>query len=470
MKEKAESLPKRKSGSKKYEIDMIHGPLLGKILLFTLPLMASSILQLLFNAADIVVVGRFAGSEALAAVGSTGSLINLLTNLFMGLSVGANVLVAHYYGAGQQSEASETVHTSVLLSLIGGCVLAVMGILFAAPLLSLMGTPDDVLPLSALYVRIYFAGMPAMLLYNYGSAILRAIGDTKRPLYYLTFAGILNVGLNLLFVIPLKMSVAGVALATIISQGLSAVLVLRCLMKSEGGCHLDLRKLRINKSKLFKILQLGFPAGLQGSVFSLSNVLIQSSVNSFGSIVMAGNSAASNIEGFTYVAMNSFYQAAITFTSQNMGAMEFKRIRKIALECIACVTIAGALLGNLSYLFGVQLLGIYSSDAEVIRFGLYRLGIIGTTYFLCGIMDVFVGCLRGINYAFLPMVVSLLGACGLRILWIFTIFRTHHDLEILYISYPISWFVTGFVHMICYIFLFRRMVRRNGKPEEIPHV
>ena len=440
---------------------MIHGPLLGKILLFTLPLMASSILQLLFNAADIIVVGRYAGSDALAAVGSTGALINLLTNMFIGFSVGANVLVARYYGAGKPDEVSETVHTSVMLSIIGGVLLAVIGIIFASPLLELMGTPENVLPLAALYVRIYFAGMPVILLYNYGSAILRAIGDTKRPLYYLAIAGVLNIILNLILVIVFEMSVAGVALATIISQTLSAVLVIRCLMHTEGGCHLDLHQLKIHTNKLWKILQLGLPAGLQGSIFSLSNVLIQSSVNSFGAIAMAGNSAAANIEGFTYVAMNSFYQAAITFVSQNMGAMEFRRIRKIAWQCLACVTVTGALLGNLSFFFGHQLLGIYSDEAEVIRYGIYRLEVIGTTYFLCGIMDVCVGCLRGIGYSFLPMVVSLLGACGFRILWIFTVFNGHHDLHTLYISYPISWAITASVHMICFLILYRRMVKKS---------
>ena len=440
---------------------MIHGPLLGKILLFTLPLMASSILQLLFNAADIIVVGRYAGSDALAAVGSTGALINLLTNMFIGFSVGANVLVARYYGAGKPDEVSETVHTSVMLSIIGGVLLAVIGIIFASPLLELMGTPENVLPLAALYVRIYFAGMPVILLYNYGSAILRAIGDTKRPLYYLAIAGVLNIILNLILVIVFEMSVAGVALATIISQTLSAVLVIRCLMHTEGGCHLDLHQLKIHTNKLWKILQLGLPAGLQGSIFSLSNVLIQSSVNSFGAIAMAGNSAAANIEGFTYVAMNSFYQAAITFVSQNMGAMEFRRIRKIAWQCLACVTVTGALLGNLSFFFGHQLLGIYSDEAEVIQYGIYRLEVIGTTYFLCGIMDVCVGCLRGIGYSFLPMVVSLLGACGFRILWIFTVFKGHHDLHTLYISYPISWAITASVHMICFLILYRRMVKKS---------
>lgn len=450
-----------KNQTKKYEIDMIHGPLLGKILLFTLPLMASSILQLLFNAADIIVVGRYAGSDALAAVGSTGALINLLTNMFIGFSVGANVLVARYYGAGKPDEVSDTVHTSVMLSIIGGVLLAVIGIIFAAPLLELLGTPENVLPLAALYVRIYFAGMPVILLYNYGSAILRAIGDTKRPLYYLAVAGVLNIILNLIFVIVFQLSVAGVALATIISQTLSAVLVIRCLMHTEGGCHLDLRRLKIHSHKLWKILQLGLPAGLQGSIFSLSNVLIQSSVNSFGAIAMAGNSAAANIEGFTYVAMNAFYQAAITFVSQNMGAMEFKRIKRIAWQCLACVTVTGLLLGNLSFFFGHQLLGIYSDEAEVIQYGIYRMEVIATTYFLCGIMDVCVGCLRGIGYSFLPMVVSLLGACGFRILWIFTIFRGHHDLHTLYISYPISWAITASVHIICFLILYHRMVKKS---------
>ena len=348
-----------------------------------------------------------------------------------------------------------------MLSIIGGVLLAVIGIIFAAPLLELMGTPENVLPLAALYVRIYFAGMPVILLYNYGSAILRAIGDTKRPLYYLAVAGVLNIILNLIFVIVFQLSVAGVALATIISQTLSAVLVIRCLMHTEGGCHLDLRRLKIHSHKLWKILQLGLPAGLQGSIFSLSNVLIQSSVNSFGAIAMAGNSAAANIEGFTYVAMNAFYQAAITFVSQNMGAMEFKRIKRIAWQCLACVTVTGLLLGNLSFFFGHQLLGIYSDEAEVIQYGIYRMEVIATTYFLCGIMDVCLGCLRGIGYSFLPMVVSLLGACGFRILWIFTIFRGHHDLHTLYISYPISWAITASVHIICFLILYHRMVKKS---------
>ena len=447
--------------SQSYEIDMCHGPLFGKIIRFSIPLMLSGILQLLFNAADIIVVGRYAGSDALAAVGSTGALINLLTNMFIGFSVGANVLVARYYGAGKPDEVSDTVHTSVMLSIIGGVLLAVIGIIFAAPLLELMGTPENVLPLAALYVRIYFAGMPVILLYNYGSAILRAIGDTKRPLYYLAVAGVLNIILNLIFVIVFQLSVAGVALATIISQTLSAVLVIRCLMHTEGGCHLDLRRLKIHSHKLWKILQLGLPAGLQGSIFSLSNVLIQSSVNSFGAIAMAGNSSAANIEGFTYVAMNAFYQAAITFVSQNMGAMEFKRIKRIAWQCLACVTVTGLLLGNLSFFFGHQLLGIYSDEAEVIQYGIYRMEVIATTYFLCGIMDVCVGCLRGIGYSFLPMVVSLLGACGFRILWIFTIFRGHHDLHTLYISYPISWAITASVHIICFLILYHRMVKKS---------
>lgn len=446
----------------KYEIDMIHGPLLGKILLFTLPLMASSILQLLFNAADIIVVGRYAGSEALAAVGSTGALINLLTNMFIGFSIGANILVARYYGAGKANEVSETVHTSVVLSIIGGIVMAVIGIVFASSLLKLMGTPEDVLPLAVIYVRIYFAGMPVILLYNYGSAILRAIGDTKRPLYYLAIAGILNIILNLIFVIVFELSVAGVALATIISQTLSAGLVIRCLIHTEGGCHLDFHRLKIHSNKLWRILQLGFPAGLQGSIFSLSNVLIQSSVNSFGAIAMAGNSAAANIEGFTYVAMNSFHQAAITFISQNVGALEFKRIRKIVWQCLICVTVTGALLGNISFFFGSQLLGIYSNETGVIQYGLYRMEVIATTYFLCGIMDVCVGCLRGIGYSFLPMVVSLMGACGLRILWIFTVFRRYHDLHTLYISYPISWIITASVHGICFLLLYRRMVKNSA--------
>lgn len=437
--------------SKSYEIDMCNGSLLPKILLFSIPLMMSSILQLLFNAADMVVVGRFAGSSALAAVGANASLINLLTNLFIGFSVGANVLVARFYGAKKEQEINETVHSAIVLSLVCGMGLMVFGMIVAPQILVLMGTPGDVLNQAVLYIRIYFAGMPVILLYNFGSAILRAVGDTQRPLYYLFAAGIINIILNLIFVIGFQLGVAGVALATVISQIVSAGLIFRCMTKMEGGCRVEWRKLRMRKEKVVQIVRIGFPAGLQGTVFSLSNVLIQSSVNSFGSVAMAGNTAASNIEGFIYMAMNSYHQTALSFTSQNFGAGNYKRIGKVLMECLALVTGVGLFMGWTAYLCGNQLLGIYSCDQKVIEVGLLRLSVICTTYCLCGIMDVLVGELRGLGYAVMPMIVSLIGACGFRILWIFTVFQWHHSLLSLYISYPVSWILTGSVHMICFL-------------------
>lgn len=445
---------------KSYEMDMCNGPLLGKILLFSIPLMLSGILQLLFNAADMVVVGRFAGSTALAAVGSTSSLINLLTNLFIGFSVGANVLVAQFYGAKRESDVSETVHSAILLSVISGLILLVIGLTTTRQILVWMGTPSDVLDQAAVYLKIYFMGMPAMLLYNFGSSILRAIGDTRRPLYYLSFAGVVNVILNLIFVIAFHMGVAGVAIATIVSQTISAVLICRSLTRMKGCCRLEKEKLHFTANKTLQIMRIGFPAGLQGMVFSLSNVLIQSSVNSFGSVAMAGNTAAMNIEGFIYVAMNTFQQTAMSFISQNFGAGKQERIRKALFLCLGMVTVVGVVLGVSAYLAGESLLSIYSSDTEVIAYGLLRLAYISTVYCFCGIMDTMVGALRGIGYAFIPMAVSLLGACGFRVVWIFTIFQWQHSLESLYISYPISWIITGGTHMICYVIVRRIQLRR----------
>ena len=450
----------KKTDAKKYEIDMCNGPLLKKILIFYFPLMLSGVLQLLFNAADIVVVGRFAGSQALAAVGSTSALINLLVNLFIGLSVGANVLVARFYGAGLKRDLSEMVHTAITTSIAAGCFLVVVGIGVAGPALRLMGTPDDVISQSILYMQIYFAGMPAMMAYNFGAAILRAVGDTKRPLYYLLVAGIVNVVLNLIFVICFHMGVAGVAIATVISQVISALLVLRCLIQTDSDYKLNLKELRIVPEKMIKMVQIGIPAGLQGALFSISNVLIQSSVNSFGSIAMAGNTAASNIEGFIYTAMNALYQTAISFTGQNYGARNYKRIGRILLICEGLVILVGLVLGNAAYLFGDTLLWLYTTEAEVIPYGMLRLSFIATTYALCGMMDVIVGSLRGIGYSVMPMFVSLTGACLFRVVWIYTIFQHFRSLETLYNSYPISWTLTFSAHLICFLIVFRKLLRR----------
>lgn len=437
-------------------MDMCNGPIFGKLLVFALPLMLSGILQLLFNAADIVVVGKFSGSHALAAVGSTGALINIFVNVFIGFSIGTNVLVAQYFGARDEKNVHETVHTSILLGIVGGFILIVAGMVFAKPMLEWMDTPEDVLSHAVLYMRIYFIGMPAMLVYNFGAAILRAIGDTRRPLYYLLSAGVINVILNLFFVIVLDMGVAGVATATVISQIVSAILIVRCLMHSDGIYRLDLHELKIYKRKMVHIAKIGLPAGVQGAVFSLSNVLIQSSVNSFGSIAMAGNTAAGNIEGFVYTSMNAVYQTALSFTSQNVGGERQDRIPKIVFQCLAIVTVVGAVLGNLAYQCGPFLLNIYSSDPEVIQYGMSRMQIICQWYFLCGIMDVAVGILRGMGYSVMPMLVSLAGACGLRVLWIFTVFVWKHSLFVLYLSYPITWTITLAVHFICFFVIWKR--------------
>ena len=402
-----------------HQLDMCHGSLADKILLFALPLMASSMLQLLFNAADVIVVGQFAGQESLAAVGSTTSLINLLIALFVGLSVGANVVVARNLGGQRPNIVSRAVHTAIFLALVSGVFLGVFGFIMAHQLLVWMSSPADVIDLSTIYLRIYFLGMPATLAYNFGAAILRAQGDTKRPLYYLIVAGIVNVILNLFTVLVLHMDVAGVASATTISH----------------------------------ILQIGLPAGFQGIVFSLSNVLIQSSINSFGSTVMAGSAAANNIENFVYQAMNAFYQTNLTFTGQNYGAGDCKRVDKSLFYCQGFVILTGLILGNLAYFFGHPLVSIYNSDEAVIQQGIIRLGYIARTYALCGIMDTMVGSLRGLGYSIVPMVVSLIGACGLRIVWIFTIFQMDRTPENLYISYPISWIVTGAVHILYFLYV-----------------
>lgn len=444
---------KEKRVKKKYEIDMCSGSVPVKMILFSVPLICSGMLQLLFNAADVVVVGQFAGDDSLAAVGSTSSLINLFTNVFIGLSVGCNVLTARYFGADSKKEIEDTVHTSIAVAFISGIVITVLGIALAPFILKMMDTPEW--GLATMYLCLYFLGMPAMMVYNFGSAILRAVGDTKRPLYYLTFAGFINVVMNLLFVIVFKMDVAGVALATVISQVISAILVVRCLMKETGSIHLDLRKIRIKKGILFKILQIGLPAGVQGTLFSLSNVFIQSSVNEFGEIVVAGNSIAGNLEGFVYVAMNSIYQAAISFTSQNIGAMKYERVNRIAVTAMGLVTVIGLAMGNLLVLFGRPLLGLYSDSPAVVEAGMVRLVWICTIYALCGMMEVMVGLMRGMEYSVLPMIVSLLGACVFRLVWLATVFQWEglHKIETVYASYPVSWALTLFVHIICFLII-----------------
>jgi putative MATE family efflux protein len=446
---------------KSHEIDMCNGPIFSKLIVFAIPVMLSGILQLLFNAADVVVVGRFAGSESLAAVGSTTALINLLLNIFIGFSIGANVLVAQSYGAQKYQDLEDTVHTAMMIGVLGGWLLLIVGETMSKPILTMMGTPDNVLPLSVIYMKFYFIGIPATVIYNFGSAILRAVGDTKRPLYYLTVAGVINVCLNLFFVIVLGMGVAGVGLATAISQYVSATLIIHCLKHTDAPYRVQMSKLRLVPSKVSAIVRIGLPAGLQGAIFSISNILIQSSVNSFGSIAMAGNTAAQNVEGFVYTSMNAVYQTALSFSSQNFGARKYRRMTKILLYCLALVTVVGMVLGGGAYMIAEKLLHIYSSDPEVIHYGVLRMSYIMVTYFLCGIMDTMVGGIRGIGYSVLPMIVSLTGACALRVVWIFTIFAMNRTLDTLYISYPVSWAITAMAHVICYIVIRRKMAKRG---------
>ena len=445
------------AATKANSIVMTEGRPLPQIIRFSVPLALTGILQLLFNAADVIVVGKFDSSTALAAVGATTSLINLLIGAFIGISVGVNILVARYLGCRDDERVSRSVHTSVVLGLGLGVVVFLLGFFLASPLLRLMDTPEDVLPLSDRYLQIYFIGVPASLLYNFCAAVLRAVGDTKRPLYFLTIAGVINAGLNLVFVIGFSMSVAGVALATIISQTVSACMVTRMLMKEEGALHLDLHHLGFHMGALKQILLIGLPAGLQSTVFSLSNVVIQSAINSFGSTVVAGNSAASNLEGFIYTGMNAFAQAAVTFTSQNVGARRYDNLDRVMRNCLLCATVTGLVLGGGASLLGEQLLHFYSSDEVVVTAGLARMHIICTTYLLCGGMDVLASCLRGRGYSVLPMVVSLVGSCLLRLVWIATIFRLFHTTTMLYLSYPVSWILTTLVHLACLLVVRHKM-------------
>lgn len=449
----------------KYEIDMCNGTIMDKLISFALPLMISGMLQLMFNAVDIIVVGRFTGSQALAAVGSTTALICTFTNLFIGVSLGANVLAARFYASGKTKEMSETVHTAILLALISGIAMSIIGILCARESLVLIATPDDIIGQAALYLRIYFSGMPFFMLYNYGAAILRAVGDTKRPLMYLIAAGTANAVLDLILVIIFKMGVAGVAIGTITSQFISCVLVIRCLCKTDAIYKLYISKLRIKKYYLIQILKVGLPAGIQSTVINFSNVLLQSSVNSFGEIAMAGYTAANNILGFLYVSVNSVTQACMSFTSQNYGVGKWKRMDRVLVDCLILSTTIALILGGGAYLFGPELLKIYTDDPQVISCGMEILLYTTVTYFLCGWMDLFPGSLRGMGKSIVPMILSVIGTVGTRIVWIFGIFPRFRSLKILFISYPVSWIITIILQVICFIFV-RRIVYAPLKKRE----
>ena len=443
----------------KYEIDMCNGTIMDKLISFVLPLMISGMLQLMFNAVDIIVVGRFTGSQALAAVGSTTALICTFTNLFIGVSLGANVLAARFYASGKTKEMSETVHTAILLALISGIAMSVIGILCARESLVLIATPDDIIEQAALYLRIYFSGMPFFMLYNYGAAILRAVGDTKRPLMYLIAAGTANAVLDLILVIIFKMGVAGVAIGTITSQFISCVLVIRCLCKTDAIYKLYISKLRIKKYYLIQILKVGLPAGIQSTVINFSNVLLQSSVNSFGEIAMAGYTAANNILGFLYVSVNSVTQACMSFTSQNYGVRKFKRMDKVLANCAILSIIVSVVIGGGSYLLGHQILGIYTKQEDVIQCGMEILSISTIPYFLCGLMDMIPGSMRGVGYSAVPMILSIIGTVGTRLVWIYGVFPEHRSLYVLFMSYPVSWGLTIVMQAICLVFV-RRKIRK----------
>ena len=443
----------------KYEIDMCNGTIMDKLISFALPLMISGMLQLMFNAVDIIVVGRFTGSQALAAVGSTTALICTFTNLFIGVSLGANVLAARFYASGKTKEMSETVHTAILLALISGIAMSIIGILCARESLVLIATPDDIIGQAALYLRIYFLGMPFFMLYNYGAAILRAVGDTKRPLMYLIAAGTANAVLDLILVIIFKMGVAGVAIGTITSQFISCVLVIRCLCKTDAIYKLYISKLRIKKYYLIQILKVGLPAGIQSTVINFSNVLLQSSVNSFGEIAMAGYTAANNILGFLYVSVNSVTQACMSFTSQNYGVRKFKRMDKVLANCAILSIIVSVVIGGGSYLLGHQILGIYTKQEDVIQCGMEILSISTIPYFLCGLMDMIPGSMRGVGYSAVPMLLSIIGTVGTRLVWIYGVFPEHRSLYVLFMSYPVSRGLTIVMQAICLVFV-RRKIRK----------
>ncbi len=450
----------------KTKMNMCEGPLFKNIVLYTLPIILTGILQLLFNAADLIIVGRFKGSDSVAAVGATSAIINLIINLFIGLSVGVSVSTAQGLGANHDEDVSKTVHTAIPTAIVSGIILTVVGIFCSEYFLTLMGTPDNILDLSATYMEIYFCGITSVMVYNFGSAILRAAGDTVSPLIFLIIAGVVNVILNIIFVTILSMNVEGVALATTISQTVSAVLVITALMKRTDACKLSLKKLRFHGRQLARIVRIGLPAGIQGSLFSISNVLIQSSVNSFGSVVMSGNAAAQNIEGFIYITMNSFHQTAVNFTGQNYGAGKFDRIKKILVITLASVTVSGLILGIAAVISAKPLLAIYITDsAEAVKYGIVRLQYICLTYFLCGIMDVMTGMLRGIGSSFAPMIISVLGVCGMRICWIYTIFRMEqfHTVTSLYLSYPVSWIITFLVEITVFLIFFKQRKKLFNK-------
>ncbi len=448
---------------KKINTSMTEGPLFRGIVFYTIPIILTSLLQLFFNAADLIVVGRFCGSLSVGAVGATGSITNLIVNLFIGLSVGVGVSVAHAYGQRDWETVRRTVHTALPTALLSGVILTVVGVFFSKQFLVLMDTPDNVLELSSTYMKIYFGGITFNMVYNFSASILRAVGDTKSPLLFLSISGVINVILNIIFVTLFHMNVAGVALATTISQAVSAVLVVIALMRRTDACRLVLRDMRFYGAQIKKIITIGLPSGVNGALFSISNVLIQSSVNSFGDIVVSGNAAAANIEGFVWVSLNAFHQTAVNYTGQNTGASNFARVKKILWTCLGCVSVVGIVLGTLTRIFAPGLLSIYITDsAEAIAYGITRMNYVCLPYFLCGIMDVTTGALRGMGASVAPMIISVLGVCGIRIGWIYTVFQTEafHTLDSLFFSYPVSWLLTFLCELAAFMIIFKQKKKK----------
>lgn len=444
---------------KRLKVDMLGGSLIKNILLFSVPLILTGILQLLYNSADMIVVGQFAEEGSIGAVGSTSPIINLVVNTFISLSVGSTVVVAKYYGAGDAKGIGRAVHTSISIAFISGIIVAAAGFFCSRAILVAVGSPADIIDRSEIYMKIFFLGSPFNLVYNFGSAILRAVGDTKRPLYYLAFSGLVNVALNLVLVIVFHMGVAGVAVATVISQVVSSILVVICLMRSDGAIKLSFKKLRIHKREILQIARIGIPAGIQSALFSLSNVLIQSSVNSFGSKVVEGNAAGSSMDSFVYISMNSVSQAAISFVSQNYGAGQYKRIPKIMKCCTIVVFAVSVVVGGLLYLLKNPLIALYLSNPsqQAVDTINLRLNVWLLTYFFCGLQETLAGTMRGLNYSISPMIVSLLGACVFRIIWIYTLFALFPTMLCLYISYPISWILTAIAHYICFVVAYKKL-------------
>ncbi len=455
-------------GIKQRNVDMCSGPLFMKILKFSIPVMLTALFQHLYNAADVIVVGRYAGREALAGVGTTGSITTLIINLFLGLSVGVNVALGKAIGEKNGGKVHRIVHTAIMVSVLGGLGISLFGIVFAEQLLTLIDVPADVMPQAKIYMQIIFAGKMPALVFNFGSSVLRSKGDTKRPFYIVSISGIINVLLNLFFVIKLGMKADGVALATVISQVFTAIAVIYILYKEKDDTRLYLKKLKIYKESFSEIMKVGVPSGIQSATFSFANVIIQSSVNSFGAAAIAGSAASANIGNFFYSALNAFYQGCVTFVSQNVGAKKYERINRIIACCVIDVIIVWAIEILITVFAGEFLISVYiPDDVEAVKMGVARLSVIGCTYGLCGLMEVMSGVLRGIGYSVMSMMSSIAGVCGIRILWIFTVFKAFRTFKVLFLAFPMSWIGTVLMHTTIYLVIRRTRLKNEFYPNEI---